>query len=436
MLVPWLSKLGGVDDVLVQLKDTERRRFRVNAVCIAGAQLLSFPLAAALASTSQWWWFFLLLWVVSSSSLYTRFTHPVRSTVLVVLGMLITIAAPLPFAALWWAVPVVVYHWARYGSRGVRTLTLVAGIVSSLAGGSVFLKFFTGYGWPPIELAAMYTFATLMCLAVVVIAWFFADSRRLRENRHRALIERNRQLVHEREQERVMAALDERARIAREMHDIVAHSLSTIIAQADGARYAAMAAQAARASAPDAPTVKLTGNATGQQPVEPVEVTALSTISQAARSSLQQMRALLGVLRTDEGQTFEPLPALHNVPQLIESVQNMGTPIKFSMVHGVEQRLPQGAELTVYRIVQEALTNITKHCPNTPLATVNISASKKTLDIDIVNLPQQIASAPIPGAHRGLLGMRERIDMYNGTLHYGLLEDGSFRVFAQIPFTP
>lgn len=405
-------------------------------MCIAGAQLLSFPLAAALAGASQWWWFFLLLWVVSSSSLYTRFSHPVRSTVLVVLGMLVTIAVPLPFVALWWVVPVVIYHWGRYGSRRIRTLTLVAGIISSLAGGLVFLKFFIGYGWPPIELAAMYTFATLMCLAVVVIAWFFADSRRLRENRHRALIERNRQLVHEREQERVMAALDERARIAREMHDIVAHSLSTIIAQADGARYAAMAAQAKQSSDPDAPTVKLIEGSVSQQPAEPVEVTALSTISQAARSALQQMRALLGVLRTDEGQTFEPLPALHNVPQLIESLQSMGTPVKFSMVYGMEQRLPQGAELTVYRIVQEALTNITKHCPNTPLVTVDISANKKTLDIDIVNLPQEIASAPIPGAHRGLLGMRERVDMYNGTLHYGPLEDGSFRVFAQIPFTP
>lgn len=405
-------------------------------MCIAGAQLLSFPLAAAMAGASQWWWFFLLMWVVSSSSLYTRFSHPVRSTVLVVLGMLVTIAVPLPFVALWWVVPVVIYHWSRYGSRRIRTLTLVAGIISSLAGGLVFLKFFIGYGWPPIELAAMYTFATLMCLAVVVIAWFFADSRRLRENRHRALIERNRQLVHEREQERVMAALDERARIAREMHDIVAHSLSTIIAQADGARYAAMAAQAKQSSDPDAPTVKLIEGSVSQQPAEPVEVTALSTISQAARSSLQQMRALLGVLRTDEGQTFEPLPALHNVPQLIESLQSMGTPVKFSMVYGMEQRLPQGAELTVYRIVQEALTNITKHCPNTPLVTVDISANKKTLDIDIVNLPQEIASAPIPGAHRGLLGMRERVDMYNGTLHYGPLEDGSFRVFAQIPFTP
>lgn len=408
----------------------------MNAVGIAGAQLLSFPLAAALAGTSQWWWFFLLLWMVSSSSLYTRFSHAVRSTVLVVLGMLVTIAVPLPFVALWWVVPVVVYHWARYGSRRIRTLTLVAGIFSSLAGGLVFLKFFIGYGWPPIQLAAMYTFATLMCLAVVGIAWFFADSRRLRESRHRALIERNRQLVHERKQERVMAALDERARIAREMHDIVAHSLSTIIAQADGARYAAMAAQAKQFSDSDAPTVKLIEGSVGQQPAEPVEVTALSTISQAARSSLQQMRALLGVLRTDEGQTFEPLPALHNVPQLIESLQSMGTPVKFSMVYGIEQRLPQGAELTIYRIVQEALTNITKHCPNTPLVTVDISANKKTLDIDIVNLPQEIASAPIPGAHRGLLGMRERVDMYSGTLHYGTLEDGSFRVFSQIPFTP
>ncbi|MDO4898922.1 MAG: histidine kinase, partial [Rothia sp. (in: high G+C Gram-positive bacteria)] len=216
------------------------------------------------------------------------------------------------------------------------------------------------------------------------------------------------------EQERVMAALDERARIAREMHDIVAHSLSTIIAQADGAQYAALAS---------------TGSTD-----ERVEVTALSTISQAARSSLEQMRALLGVLRTDEVETFEPLPALHNVPQLIDGLRRVGIPVEFTAVEGVEARLPQGAELTVYRIVQEALTNVTKHCPGTPLVTVNISEGKDSLMIDVLNRPQSSPSPSIPGARRGLLGMRERIDMYGGSLQYGTLDDGSFRVFAQIPF--
>ena len=207
------------------------------------------------------------------------------------------------------------------------------------------------------------------------------------------------------------------------MHDIVAHSLSVIIAQADGARYAATDQQPGSGAGASAQN-------------EPVELAALGTISQAARSSLQQMRTLLGVLRTDEGTTVEPLPALHNVPQLIEQTQKLGIPVRFSTVSGVEEKLPQGADLTIYRIVQEALTNVAKHCPGTPLVTVTISEGKQTLDIDITNLPQAEPTQPLPGARRGLLGMRERVDMYRGTLHYGRLADGSFRVFAQIPFVP
>lgn len=395
----------------------------VNIVAVAVGQFLSFPLTAGLGfeAGSSWGWLFVLAWLAGTSSLYTRHAHPVRMSVLVVGSLLVSLASPVPYLSLWWVAPVAVYHWARYGSRRVRWVALVACAVGSLVGGWAFLGLFGGYGWSAGEMAAMFAVAVFICLAVTVIAWFFGDTRRLRENRQRALIERNRQLEHEREQERAMAALDERARIAREMHDIVAHSLSVIIAQADGARYAA----GARASA---------GGPAQGSVQEPVELAALGTISEAARSSLAQMRSLLGVLRTDEGSTFQPLPALHNVPQLVEAVQAMGIPARLSLVSGVEERLPRGADLTVYRIVQEALTNVTRHCPGTPLVTVAITAGAKSLDIEVTNLPQAEASEPLPGARRGLLGMRERVDMYGGSLHYGRLADGSFRVFAQIPW--
>lgn len=110
--------------------------------------------------------------------------------------------------------------------------------------------------------------------------------------------------------------------------------------------------------------------------------------------------------------------------------------MRFSTVSGVEEKLPQGADLTIYRIVQEALTNVAKHCPGTPLVTVTISEGKQTLDIDITNLPQAEPTEPLPGARRGLLGMRERVDMYHGTLHYGRLADGSFRVLPRFPSCP
>lgn len=398
----------------------------VNIVAVAVGQFLSFPLPVVLGfeAGSSWGWLFVLAWLAGTSSLYTRHAHPVRMSVLVVGSLLVTLAASVPYLGLWWVAPAAVYHWARYGSRRVRWAALVACAVGSLVGGWAFLRLFDAYNWSAGELAAMFAVAVFICLAITVIAWFFGDTRRLRENRQRALIERNRQLEHEREQERAMAALDERARIAREMHDIVAHSLSVIIAQADGARYAA---GARAASSP-------TGGGEGESAQEPVELTALGTISEAARSSLAQMRSLLGVLRTDEGSSFQPLPALHNVPQLVEAVQAMGIPVQLSLVSGVEDRLPRGADLTVYRIVQETLTNVTRHCPGTPLVTVAITAGAKSLDIEVTNLPQTQASEPLPGARRGLLGMRERVDMYGGSLHYGRLADGSFRVFAQIPW--
>lgn len=412
-----------MDNLQVELERAARVKRWVNIVAVAVGQFLSFPLPAVLGfeAGSSWGWLFMLAWLVGTSSLYTRHAHPVRMSVLVVGSLLVTLAASAPYLSLWWVAPVAVYHWARYGSHRVRWAALVACAVGSLVGGWAFLGLFGGYGWSAGELAAMFAVAVFICLAITVIAWFFGDTRRLRENRQRALIERNRQLEHEREQERAMAALDERARIAREMHDIVAHSLSVIIAQADGARYAA----GARASAGSP------GQGSAQ---EPVELAALGTISEAARSSLAQMRSLLGVLRTDEGSAFQPLPALHNVPQLVEAVQAMGIPARLSLVSGVEDRLPRGADLTVYRIVQEALTNVTRHCPGTPLVTVAITAGAKSLDIEVTNLPQAEASEPLPGARRGLLGMRERVDMYGGSLHYGRLADGSFRVFAQIPW--
>lgn len=349
-------------------------------------------------------------------------------TVLVVLGLLFTVTLPFPSLDMWWAAPLVVYHWARYGERRVRIAIIILFLVASVvAGVSAGLDLMRLYSWGTFELILVSLTIFFFCVALCTIAWFMGDTRRLRDNRQRSLIERNRQLVHEREQERAMAALDERARIAREMHDIVAHSLSVIITQADGARYVAQARQQAEQEAP----------AQGEDRDEPVEIAALQTISETARSSLQQMRSLLGVLRTDEGTAFQPLPALHNVPQLVDQMRELGFDATLVWeCEGVEEKLPQGAELTVYRIVQEALTNVRKHSPTTPQVMVTVREGKRSLDIDVVNAPEAQASEPIAGARRGLLGMRERVDMYKGTLHYGHLADGSFRVFAQIPFAP
>lgn len=426
------------------LAQTMRRKKWVNGLTVALSQIMLVGFIGVAGQTSpQNWWYSVTVWVLATFSLYWRYSRPRLVTTLVVLCLLATVPLPLPALDVWWTAPIIAYHWARYGSRRVRLATLAVATVGSLIGGWVFARSMTVYDQGALELWIGFLFGCFCCLTVTVIAWFLGDTRRLRENRHRALIERTRQLEHEREQERVMAALDERARIAREMHDIVAHSLSVIITQADGARFAAIArAQGAG----HAPVTEDHGNAgslpgTPEQADEtqqPVEIQALSTISQAARSSLEQMRSLLGVLRTDEGRSFEPLPALHNIQQLVEQMQGLGFTVEFFAQPDLEEKLPQGAELTSYRIVQEALTNVRKHSPTSPLVTVRLSegrsARRGTLDIDVVNAAEPSPSDSMPGARRGLLGMRERVDMYGGSLHYGRQADGSFRVFAQIPF--
>ncbi|WP_421082932.1 sensor histidine kinase [Rothia nasimurium] len=433
-----------MDDLQVELVTVQRRKKLVNGLAVALAQVTSFVWIGAVGTDGAVFWFHVLMWLTSTSSMYWRHRRPKTVTVLALAGLASTIPLDFPAIHVWWVAPVLVYHWARYGQRAVRVATLVSAVVASLVGGYVVSQSMRVYGWSAFELWVAFVVGAFFCLALTVIAWFMGDTRRLRENRHRALIERNRQLEHEREQERQLAALDERARIAREMHDIVAHSLSVIITQADGARYAGLARiqqgqrQGGGQDVPPQAGAAEAGAGTSLPAAdqEPVELTALGTISTTARQSLQQMRSLLGVLRTDGGQVFEPLPALHNVPQLVEQMQKLGFTVEYSQVEGIEEKLPQGAELTVYRIVQEALTNIRKHSPATPLVTVTLSAGKKTLDITVTNLPEPTASAPMPGARRGLLGMRERVDMYGGTLHYGRLADGSFRVLAQIPYAP
>lgn len=426
------------------LAQTMRRKKWVNGLAVALGQIAFIGfIGVAGQSSSQSWWYSITVWALATFSLYWRYSHPRTVTVLVVLCLLATLPLPLPALDVWWTTPIIAYHWARYGNRRVRLATLAVAAVGSVIGGWVFARSMSAYNQESWELWLGFLFGCFCCLAVTVIAWFLGDTRRLRENRHRALIERTRQLEHEREQERVMAALDERARIAREMHDIVAHSLSVIITQADGARFAA---DARAKKAAHSPVIKHHGDAgnlpgapeQADETQQPVEVQALSTISQAARSSLDQMRSLLGVLRTDEGRSFEPLPALHNIPQLVEQMQGLGFTVEFFAQPDLEEKLPQGAELTSYRIVQEALTNVRKHSPNSPWVSVRLSEGKSarqgTLDIDVVNAAEPSPSDSMPGARRGLLGMRERVDMYGGSLHYGRRADGSFRVFAQIPF--
>ncbi|MEV3991021.1 sensor histidine kinase [Streptomyces sp. NPDC049837] len=203
--------------------------------------------------------------------------------------------------------------------------------------------------------------------------------------------------------------LEERARIARELHDVVAHHMSVITVQADSAPYRIEGLpEAAREE--------------------------FSTIAASARESLTEMRRLLAVLRSDgsEGERA-PQPGLERVQQLVEATVRAGVPAELSMPAELGP-VPQAVDLSAYRIVQEALANVVRHAPGAPTR-VSVTSADGRLTVLVVNGPSESAGSPLEtsGTGHGLVGMRERVRLTGGTLDTGPLPDGGFRVAARLP---
>ncbi len=197
------------------------------------------------------------------------------------------------------AVLIILYALAAHAPRWASLGGLAVASVGCFAG---LLRYSADFGISPFEVSAslpLFAIVAVLVEALVLLCWAFGDLARNRRLTLQALEDRTRRLEVERQQERDLAAADERSHIALEMHDIVAHSLSVIITQADGARYA---------SAQD----------------HTVAPATLGTIAETGRSSLREMRRLLGVLRGDEETSTRPLPALADIAALIETVQHAG----------------------------------------------------------------------------------------------------------------
>ncbi len=203
-----------------------------------------------------------------------------------------------------------------------------------------------------------------------------------------------------------LAVADERARIARELHDLVAHSMGVIVIQAQGA-------QRALDSSPEQAR------------------DALTSIENAGRGGMAEMRRLLGLLtETDDGSSTAPQPSLEQLPALVEQVRAAGLQVNFA-VEGDVRPLPPGLELTGYRVVQEAMTNVLKHAGET-VADIRVRYDTDSLDISICDQGHGAARDPDTAGH-GLVGMRERVSLYGGSLQTGPRPEGGFGVHAQIP---
>jgi signal transduction histidine kinase len=224
-----------------------------------------------------------------------------------------------------------------------------------------------------------------------------------------SLQERAIRLERERDQQGQLAAGAERARIAREMHDIVAHNLSVMIALADGAAYAVH-------DAPDRAE------------------DAMHRASRTGRQALNEMRRLLGVLRQDtKVQDLSPQPGLDAIDTLVEQVRATGLPVRYEVSGRRSDALPAGLQLAVYRIVQEALTNTLKHAGPDAGAQVTLTFGDQDVGVEVVDR----GGASTAEAHEGggLRGMRERAAVYDGTIVSGPRPDGEgWRTATRLTF--
>jgi signal transduction histidine kinase len=248
------------------------------------------------------------------------------------------------------------------------------------------------------------TFLGLL-IAVPLLAWLFGDSVRWRRGYYTALEERARRLESERDALAQVAAAAERARIARELHDVVAHHVSVMVVQADGAAFA-LERSPEKTSA------------------------ALTAISRTGRQALAEMRRLLGVLRSPEqgAADLAPVPGTGDLGTLLEQA---GIPVTFSQ-DGRPRPLAESTDLTVYRIVQEALTNVRKHGGHGVAAAVALRHGPDRVTVTISD-DGRGAAAPDDGAGHGLAGMRERVELYGGQVTAGPRPGGGYQVTATLP---
>ncbi|MFV0128493.1 sensor histidine kinase [Streptomyces sp. HMX112] len=261
-------------------------------------------------------------------------------------------------------------------------------------------------------------FITVVMTVPFVLAWVLGDSMRTRRAYFAQLEERASRLEREREAQAKVAVAAERARIARELHDVVAHNVSVMVVQADGAAYVLD-------SSPEQAR------------------TALETISSTGRQALAEMRRLLGILRTGEPQESEdyvPQPDVQQIEDLVEQVRAAGLTVDFR-IEGTPRPLPSGVELTAYRIVQEALTNTRKHGGPDAGASVRLVYFDDGLGLLVEDDGRGAAhelyeDGGADGRGHGLIGMRERVGMVGGTLDAGPRPGGGFRISALLPLKP
>lgn len=309
------------------------------------------------------------------------------------------------------------YTGAAFGAAWTSRLALVGGL---LAGPLTLARYPSG-GYTDDDgvwhgqhrSVAEFLLVSALMSTPFILCWAWGRLTRVRRAYLVELEDRAARLERERDAQAKVAVAAERARIARELHDVVAHNVSVMIVQADGAAYVL--------------------DNSPQQAKE-----ALGTIASTGRQALVEMRRLLGVLRTaDTAEEYVPQPGVEELPELLDQVRTAGLQVDFA-TSGHPRELPRGVELTVYRIVQEALTNVRKHGGPDVHARVAVDFGERELAVLIEDdgrgsTDEQLAGGGADGQGHGLIGMRERVGMVSGSLDVGPRPGGGFRIRAVLP---
>lgn len=260
------------------------------------------------------------------------------------------------------------------------------------------------------DTAGLDTLGTVANLAFFTVAWTIGVAMRARREAVEARVRTAEERANRERQSAARALAEERLRIAQELHDVVAHSMSVIAVQAGvGAHVLDERPEQARA--------------------------ALEAISATSRGTLTEMRRLLGVLRDSEGErSHAPAPGLADVPQLVDDVRAAGVPVTLTVTGVPDASTNAGVELSAYRVVQEALTNVIKHAGAPTQVDVAVRHLPGSLAVEVVDDGRGAAvNGAVDGGH-GLLGMRERVELWGGELVAGPVPGGGYRVCATLPY--
>jgi signal transduction histidine kinase len=309
--------------------------------------------------------------------------------------------------------------WAQVGMLvALYTVAAHSPRRQSVVTGLLFGAGLVGYG---VVAERMYPSATVeesvqgwvFSLVQFAAAWFLGDLQKRRLAYTAKLEALNAQLADEQELRARWAVAEERGRIARELHDVVAHSVSVMVVQAGAARRSI-------AGNPDQAT------------------TALTQIEATGRQALAEMRRLLGLLRDRRGgaEALSPQPSLAHLDSLVVAAREAGLAVELT-VEGEPRPLPAGIDLSAYRIVQEALTNSLKHA-GPARATVRVCYGSRALEVQVWDDGRgrngRVAEDGRPdGDGHGLIGMRERVALFGGELEVGPRPGGGFRVAVRLP---